>query len=765
VSPFNKLWFERHQRILVWLLNHWTTRRWFRGVLRIDEARPIIRILPNSYTVFIRWAGEGKIEVKTDFRTYAKYAKRLYYAFFIVWLAFHIWDYLIADRFAPAMSFGFSTLTVYPDPGDPGTTSVDGFVAITNAATWADAHDATDGSVANTTQTAGVFIRSSFAGGLYGDVRFFALFDTSALGSGATVSNAVLSFATYALGNTSIDNSTAEIVSASPASNTTLGTPDYDQLGTTSFASMTIGSGGTWSDVDGTYNDFTLNASGRANISSTGVSKFAVRVGLDLSNVAPTGVNENNCYRADNAGNASDPKLVITYTAAPLTIAGFKGLLDFIGYPVGVNPPVGLILIKTASDTVDLRDAVTSRSFRAVQERQDIVDSASMRLFKKLAEQVDLTDAVAKALFSKPTEQQVVVDALTTKSFRRVTDVQTITDSIAKLLFKFVSDNRVDITDSASGSKVRPYSAADTIDLFDSVKTTQFRRIQERQDITDSVARLLFKVVAERVDLSDSSALVKTLAAADQVIITDAVRKLVIMRPQENQALADALARTMIKGAADRQTVTDAVQVLRLLNISERVALSDAVQKTLASRVAEQQVVADEVKKIMTKIVGEREEVADAVGTATFRKVPESVGFTDRLVKTLLLNPADQQVVVDDVTKRLFKTIGEPQAVTDDVQTLRLSRVADFIREIADIVAYTIIHTPEPPKNVADFIDAVVSEVGSSLLAKAGIGGGTVIEETKDAIRHAAGTDTTRKTIAEIIEAIAARAGSQGFRR
>jgi hypothetical protein len=229
-----------------------------------------------------------------------------------------------------------STLTVYPDPGDPGTTTIDGVTATSGRATWADAHDAADSDIIGTTNLSTVCVRSTLAG-TYAIGRSFFLFDTSALGSGATVTAATLSLASEAASNTSADSTTVEIVSATPASNTSLSTADYDQIGSTSFASMTFGASGTWSGVDGAYNDFTLNASGLANISVTGISKFAARAGIDLSNTAATGINENRCYYADTAGNASDPKLVITYTPAVLdvpsqVIPAVMGLLNSGGF-------------------------------------------------------------------------------------------------------------------------------------------------------------------------------------------------------------------------------------------------------------------------------------------------------------------------------------------------------------------------------------------------------------------------------------------------
>src|SRR5438046_3617479 len=101
-QSFSKAWFEKHQRVLLWLLNHWLTRRWFRWVLRIRKHdigynKPIVRLLPNCYTVFNRFVA-NKVELTTDFRTHAKYAKRIYYGFWPMWWALHAWDSFLADR-------------------------------------------------------------------------------------------------------------------------------------------------------------------------------------------------------------------------------------------------------------------------------------------------------------------------------------------------------------------------------------------------------------------------------------------------------------------------------------------------------------------------------------------------------------------------------------------------------------------------------------------------------------------------------------------
>src|SRR5258707_9027350 len=113
---FDKDWFLHYQSKLLWLLNSSLTKKRFRYVLRIHKDCPdrsIVQILPNSYTVFNRWI-DDRVELITDFRTHNKFAKRLYYAFKPFWIVLHIWD-LFADFVIPSWSFGFNTLTVFPD--------------------------------------------------------------------------------------------------------------------------------------------------------------------------------------------------------------------------------------------------------------------------------------------------------------------------------------------------------------------------------------------------------------------------------------------------------------------------------------------------------------------------------------------------------------------------------------------------------------------------------------------------------------------------
>src|SRR3989304_1166225 len=114
---FGSLFFLLHQKKLLWLLNDPRTKDWFRYVLRIhrdvDRRETICEIGPSYYKVRL-----DKKYLQVDFRSHAKFSKRLYHAFKPAWWMAHSYDWMIADRWTPELSFGFATLTKYPYPGD-----------------------------------------------------------------------------------------------------------------------------------------------------------------------------------------------------------------------------------------------------------------------------------------------------------------------------------------------------------------------------------------------------------------------------------------------------------------------------------------------------------------------------------------------------------------------------------------------------------------------------------------------------------------------
>ncbi len=142
-------------------------------------------------------------------------------------------------------------------------------------------------------------------------------FDTSLLGSSATVASAILSF----YGNSKANSLSAGIPELLVAG-VSMGNPavpaasDYQAVARTRFAT-----GISYSDLNlSGYNDFNLNSFGLANINATGISQFSTQWDWDLDNsfggTWTVGLSQVYVFIefADQGGTTNDPKLVINYT-------------------------------------------------------------------------------------------------------------------------------------------------------------------------------------------------------------------------------------------------------------------------------------------------------------------------------------------------------------------------------------------------------------------------------------------------------------------
>lgn len=320
---FDIRWFERWQDVLYFLLNAPVVRWWSRWVLRINGGRSSIgrrkvqAVLPNA----IFWL-EGET-VSVEFRTHAKFSKRIYHAFKWVWWTLHFFDWLIADRFAPSLSFGFNTLTQYPDE-DTETNTVDGYMeqrySTGSGVSWATLiSDPGNGSGDADNPGRAMYIAIDTVSSQYTVlIRSIFLFDTSPLGQDATISSAVFSLygAAAQTWNSMIGTPPdVNVYTSDPASNTAIVDGDFDSIGTTAQCDTAIGYS-SWSTA--AYNDFSLNATGIGNISLTGVTKFGTRnANYDVSGTPPTWGSDDSCaigcYFAEQAGTVNDPKLVVAY--------------------------------------------------------------------------------------------------------------------------------------------------------------------------------------------------------------------------------------------------------------------------------------------------------------------------------------------------------------------------------------------------------------------------------------------------------------------
>ena len=218
--------------------------------------------------------------------------------------------------------------TFYPD-ADVETTSVDGHLQslstgnVLSSDAWNNARSGASPSVFDAAVTNSIHTRITIVprtGNYIGQIdRSFLLYDTSSLTVNATISSATLSIYITAKNNTNNSgNDTLNIVTTTPASNTTLATGDWGNVGTTLQASAVDLSVLTTT----AYNNFSLNSTGLVNISKTGVTKFGLRMGEDINNVQPADDTQNSVTysAAEEAGTSQDPKLEVTYTVASFSM-------------------------------------------------------------------------------------------------------------------------------------------------------------------------------------------------------------------------------------------------------------------------------------------------------------------------------------------------------------------------------------------------------------------------------------------------------------
>ena len=108
---FTPEWFERHQRMLLWLANS----RWLGGAFRRRiNLRPDMRVVSITPDA-VNYASDGAECVLIAY-TGPSVAMDIYHAFRPIWWAIHYWDEIIADRWVPELSYGFDTLTANTEP-------------------------------------------------------------------------------------------------------------------------------------------------------------------------------------------------------------------------------------------------------------------------------------------------------------------------------------------------------------------------------------------------------------------------------------------------------------------------------------------------------------------------------------------------------------------------------------------------------------------------------------------------------------------------
>ena len=331
---FDADWFHKHQSALLRLANAPLLGQRFRAALTLREDLPVEKLTPDA-AHYRQDDGQRVAEIYS----YPRHSHRIYEAYKPIWWGMHWFDELIADRYAPELSFGFDTLTRYTSPG--AVQSFDGVVSSSDSVyTTAQAGS----NLFTDVTTARMSVEASRSGaGTPGDPyvyyisRAFLKFDVSSLpDSNLLINSAVLSLVMESIQNGSTFSLQVFESSISDGS-TDLTSSDWSAFFTTQFASRALSGWPT-----GSYEDLTFNQSGCDYIKnrSTGYAKFAIRHSREIGVTIPSNNSVALIYSADQSGTSFDPKLVITYSVGifPTGIASTVG----IGSPtiVAHPPPV-----------------------------------------------------------------------------------------------------------------------------------------------------------------------------------------------------------------------------------------------------------------------------------------------------------------------------------------------------------------------------------------------------------------------------------------
>jgi len=215
----------------------------------------------------------------------------------------------------PADIYTMSTWTGFPD-ANPETTCCDGVSTAWNT-DWATTHALTAGTSSN---ASGATIQAGYSSAPLLS-RGFILFDTSVAGIQGVglIGSATVRLKSYSPSPTTVDNSDNDgndyivIVASTPASNTDIVDADFDQCGAITNPTALSDTIDLGTLTPTAYSTWTLNATGLAAISQTGITKLGFREGHDALNDTPDDFSFAPFFSSETSGTGSDPELAITY--------------------------------------------------------------------------------------------------------------------------------------------------------------------------------------------------------------------------------------------------------------------------------------------------------------------------------------------------------------------------------------------------------------------------------------------------------------------
>lgn len=325
-------------------------------------------------------------------------------------------------------------IKVYPDVGSGGS-SVDGSTTRSGVSEIFSTIRNGLGTGASTSAT------NSLACGLRASTtanQFFALtrgvfmFDTSFLGSLATINSATISFMPSINGQTNLGNTTINLNGINNSFDNNIVSGDYQRVNATAYSSSTPN---VSTVVGGTRLDFPLNASGLSLINKTGVTAFSLRLGWDRSNLFAgtwsSGVETAlYIYFADDSTITNRPYLEIDYTP------------NFVEVPIDVDldsstdiDPSGTRRTKGTSDV----DSITSLT----------PDSNTQRAVTSLIESYTTMEVISRV--DRVITSLVATNSDIAQAVNYIAGGNVTLDSVSNLITALVSERRATLDiDTAS---------------------------------------------------------------------------------------------------------------------------------------------------------------------------------------------------------------------------------------------------------------------------------------------------------------------------
>lgn len=298
--------------------------RWLLGLNRlpkqIKELR-IDKITPNSihHIIESKFTKKGKFKkdkITAEFYTRPRFAEALAFNLSPFCYFQELRSQKFSWRFSPA---GLAYILLFGLVGKLAGLPLSSIGSITSyyaqsntvgwikeSTTWSGSRNATNSDAVYTVYTDSYLFETSYwTTPNYQIVRGRNKFDTSAIGSGATITACT----NYWFISVNYRAEACKIVLCSSPTGTA--TSDYSGFGTTDWGSRDIGT----NFATGAYRSLDMNATGMENINKTGTTYIGYRSDLDINNTAPT-TNRNMLWAktADYTGTSEDPYLSVTYT-------------------------------------------------------------------------------------------------------------------------------------------------------------------------------------------------------------------------------------------------------------------------------------------------------------------------------------------------------------------------------------------------------------------------------------------------------------------